>query len=951
MQGEEGKLWNCKFYICPGTYDNRSHLIQYQAVLDGSFFVFGCFDFRNILDSGYFSHKARNCRKKRNERLEGESMSEPYKISPGQPDQDGDMYYTPKTDTSKTVLINDIEKYNRHLKYRDFGQKHVAAPTARILSTPSLYLKQALLNEKEEDAAGTASVLGNAEAAGIALGNQADKMRIKKIFQDTVSADSYIRAGNIFTKDSLTEAGGIFQEVEGLNIVDPGKVTRGDLKMFRYKAKHADASIEELLRIRRETNARYEDGGRIDYRKLGKKNRLRKQIDMLVEVTEINAFETYGQGLDKSNPQLFTPGEKAVLGREDSILMAHNPVEFTANMALIKKILKISPLAEEFSRLDPEGFMTERDINRLLKGQVKGIDLKDIRDSHLLKGGLRAMVWNKKSYMAAMKRRRKMAGRGTVKRWAVRRFWDEMTEDEEFAGMVGFTEHAARSSHAGISVATKGGAVAGKTMVNIGKAGGNFAIAGFRAVGNEAAAEAIKSFGEGITGAGRTVKAGVQEIADSPRRVVGKAESRLSGAAKAGTRFVGKGIGTFGRIVGNSPVGRAVLQSRAYQLARVVGIKGIRGTVTASRMARRAVGVPFRFFGAAADLTKQWIWKPVAIVIGFIFFLQVAIAALFGGMGGSSAVAAIILDTEEHFNNPDYKALEEMGFQQKYEQSQAEFQAQIDGITDGYAKTLNKKGDRIPYGVNGGNNPEGNQNQDYKNGVTLHFDSEKSNNLEDILSCVAVVMQQQQADHHEEALELLDCFYKSSHTYDYTESLLYSCDSGCETARYFCNEAENGYPSTDMKFAPYLYEELYVPDEGHMCEVDKRNPDMAFEQYAGCEVTGTCFHNTGDDTDNFGRRKPGRNVCSAPEPYWNCVHSCSSDKCSHDCSRSSIGCGGYWYCGGHDHYGCPEGHEIKACFGHVDMEMNIHMKSLEELFELGGVETEVIENGRGEARP
>ena len=29
---------------------------------------------------------------------------------------------------------------------------------------------------------------------------------------------------------------------------------------------------------------------------------------------------------------------------------------------------------------------------------------------------------------------------------------------------------------------------------------------------------------------------------------------------------------------------------------------------------------------------------------------------------------------------------------------------------------------------------------------------------------------------------------------------------------------------------------------------------------------------------------------------------------------------------------------MKACFGHVDMEMNIHMKSLEELFELGGVE-------------
>ena len=31
---------------------------------------------------------------------------------------------------------------------------------------------------------------------------------------------------------------------------------------------------------------------------------------------------------------------------------------------------------------------------------------------------------------------------------------------------------------------------------------------------------------------------------------------------------------------------------------------------------------------------------------------------------------------------------------------------------------------------------------------------------------------------------------------------------------------------------------------------------------------------------------------------------------------------------------------MKACFGHVDMEMNIHMKSMEELFGLGGLETE-----------
>ena len=37
MQGGEGKVWKCKFYICSGIHDNRSHLIRYQTVLDGSF--------------------------------------------------------------------------------------------------------------------------------------------------------------------------------------------------------------------------------------------------------------------------------------------------------------------------------------------------------------------------------------------------------------------------------------------------------------------------------------------------------------------------------------------------------------------------------------------------------------------------------------------------------------------------------------------------------------------------------------------------------------------------------------------------------------------------------------------------------------------------------------------------------------------------------------------------
>ena len=127
-----------------------------------------------------------------------QAQSQRYPYQTGQKGEEA--YYKPKTDASDSVLINDIERYNRHLKRRDFGQKHIQSPAARMLSAPSLHLKQALLNEKEEEAAGTASVLGNVQAAGIVLGNQADKIQIKKVFRDTVSVDSYIKAGNIFLR-------------------------------------------------------------------------------------------------------------------------------------------------------------------------------------------------------------------------------------------------------------------------------------------------------------------------------------------------------------------------------------------------------------------------------------------------------------------------------------------------------------------------------------------------------------------------------------------------------------------------------------------------------------------------------------------------------------------------------------------------------------------------------
>lgn len=856
-----------------------------------------------------------------------------------------DLYYHPKTDSSNSVLLHRIEKYNQHLKHQDFGRKYLVPPAGSVLKTPPRQILQTAISEKDEEAAEVTTIYNQTKAARILLANQTDKAQIRKLYQDSISMEHYLRAGKIFVKDAFTEAGSIFQEAEGCSIIDPKKVTYGDLKMYQYCLKHQDAPMEELLAIRKAANARYENGGEINYQKLGKCNARKKNVDRLVSVSEVNAFVEFSRNFYNENPEHFTPAQRNILHREGSFLTGHNPVEFAANITLIRQILKSSTAAGAFSHLDPENLMNGRDIRRLLNGQIPGLRLeKDVRvllDAkayHLFRGGLKSILWNQEIYQKLMKKQQALFGRESMKRWAFQEFKQEMMENEEFDAMSSYIDHTAPLAITGLNTAKNMGKVTGKATVKSGMLIGNGVIFGLDSTGNAVAAEAVRSLGEGIYGTGKAIKEKMTNIRQVPKQVIQDAERKAVLAVVSGARQLEKPINALETALKSTKAWSVIHKSRVYQAMKVTGKKAAYGFKKTGHITRKTTDTFWGLSGRMIDSIKTWIVKPACSFVGLVVFFQLAIAAIFGGLGGSSAVGVVVIDTPEHFNNPNYTSPEEMGFQQRYEQAQTRFQAQIDGIIGGYAKTLNKKGEPIPYGVNGANNPEGSQNGDYVSGVTMQFDLNNSNNLEDILSCIAVVMQQKQADHHAEALELLDCFYQSSHTYDYTESPLYSCNSGCEITKYFCNESEEEYLSTDMKFAPYLYDELIIPDKDHECEVDRNDPEMKFSDYAGCVITGTCFHHSGDEEDNFGRSKPQKSKCSNPEAYWSCKHSCTNANCTHDCSRSTLGCGGYWYCGGHDHFGCPDGHEIKSCFGHVNMEMNIYMKTMEELFELGGVE-------------
>lgn len=396
---------------------------------------------------------------------------------------------------------------------------------------------------------------------------------------------------------------------------------------------------------------------------------------------------------------------------------------------------------------------------------------------------------------------------------------------------------------------------------------------------------------------------------------------------------VGNKINSFRRRLSESKLGRAAAHVRR-----------------AERGAARVVRKPIVVTGSAVDTVKRKVVTPIVMLLGGLLIIMYLLAS-FGNVGGgvSGSILSTILSEKEQFAE----------YQTRYDSCDATFQAQVDNQVNGYASTTNLKGQQIRYGINTSSLTAGGLTTDpeYKNGVTLHYYYDGgetdgiSSNIEDCLSAMAVIMSQAQSEHHTEALELIGANYMSTHSYTVVESSLYPCTGGCEISRYYCNEAQINYPSTDLRYSPWLYGDVYVPDIAHECEVCRDTEGMTFDQYAGCTVTGTCYHNEGSDDDNFGRRKPSRTVCSNPEPYWDCDHSCSNANCTHDCSGSTLGCAGYWYCGGHDHFGCPEGHDIKACYGHVDLDMSVYIASLNKIFDMGGVPVVEPETMASEPEP
>lgn len=126
-----------------------------------------------------------------------------------------------------------------------------------------------------------------------------------------------------------------------------------------------------------------------------------------------------------------------------------------------------------------------------------------------------------------------------------------------------------------------------------------------------------------------------------------------------------------------------------------------------------------------------------------------------------------------------------------------EFEQEIKELELNYANRLNKRGDKIHYGVNGKENSDMMINDDYVNGIeSIKYIKGKSenrpdgdSNFIDMITFLSVALGSDIDRYTEE--ELKDIFtdlFKLTHTFSGNSTELYPCEHGCGFCKYYCGD-------------------------------------------------------------------------------------------------------------------------------------------------------------------
>lgn len=132
-----------------------------------------------------------------------------------------------------------------------------------------------------------------------------------------------------------------------------------------------------------------------------------------------------------------------------------------------------------------------------------------------------------------------------------------------------------------------------------------------------------------------------------------------------------------------------------------------------------------------------------------------------------------------------------------YVKLNSEFEKEIKDMELNYANRLNKRGDRIHYGVNGRENVDMLTNDDYVNGIEsityIKGNAENRNdgesNFADMMAFLSASLGSDIDRYSEEQLEsIFTSLFHLTHTFTGTSTELYPCDHGCSWCKYYCGD-------------------------------------------------------------------------------------------------------------------------------------------------------------------
>lgn len=864
---------------------------------------------------------------------------------------------------------DSVSRINDKLRTRDALQKPLNS-TKQALAKPMDSLNQYADSGDDEAAQGRKTVVDYASIVPDMFGGIGDGADIKALAESIAKRENYILAGDAMERLSLAGQ------------IDKENLTSGDCAAFRAKRKNPKLTDEDMIRIKKTKDA--SDGGRLSQptRPLQKKNRKNETI---LRSIRMNEAETFAETLIARHAGFFTDEEKIILKDENSLFQIKSIKDFRLRDQIVNKILRDPRLiGSELGNIDWSR-MRARDLSDLLKGR-KGIIINDER----LRGLLEVKLENIQSMEKLKKLQRKKAARKgltgtTLERVGVR----QLLKDEDLSQISGFaSKELSATRYAGELVvgSAKLGYVAAR---GTGKMAGNGMIKAARVTGKNEIAEYVEKIGEKYTGMENAIKRGTESIKEAP----GKAVKAVAKQPAKLTAYVGSRISSTAlyQKAANSAFGRG-----AKTVFKRTSLAAKRVKAAGSKVVKVAVA-PIRAINTAAEVIKKKILFPVAIAVGVLILVELVIAffaGAAGNAGGGGAYMTVILDEDEHFADFQKKYDEQDSIFQAQVNNIINSDAQtrnLKGVRIGYG--INTRAvDNL--------NPDLKLKAQYQNGLHLgyYYDGQPaagiSSNIEDILSAMAVIMTQTQSDHHTEAMEFIEAAYKSTHSYTTSETPLYQCPDGCEITYYKCYDWIKNYDGTDMMYHPWTYQEIVKPTSSQECVVCKQE-SLPYEEYAGCTVTKKCYHGDRvegetlstkaddyanyfefdeDDSDDaseyyteyikpsivnqYSTRYPdGYNkhgvrrwvtkadiiAASGLDPQCDnykiiMVNSWEEYTNSKGHERvHSEPCGYVAVCEGHDHYGCPDGHYVKTCFGHTDLYMNVYIASLNKIFEMGGV--------------